>query len=165
MHENMRLVRPGILLSMLVLLFGIGMGVAFGVNEDGFKDYIAEGIAAHPEQHEANSPKKIWRYAQRAHFHATGVGAFTLALIMVTAFSSLSPRLKTFTSTLIGAGGLYSLAWFSNFWLAPTIGRHAAHEALITQLFVYVGVGALLLGMLLLFANLLMGLGQTKRSL
>ena len=30
------------------LLFGIGLGVAFGISEDYFQQYAAQGIAAHP---------------------------------------------------------------------------------------------------------------------
>ena len=33
-------VRIGLVLSMLTLMFGIGMGVLFGVNEEGVKGYI-----------------------------------------------------------------------------------------------------------------------------
>lgn len=160
MNKNIAAVRPGILLAMLTLLFGIGMGIGFGINEDGFQDYIAEGISAHPQLHDEKSQHKIWRYAQRAHFHATGVGAFTLALTMVVAFSGLRTRMKTLVSTLIGLGGTYALAWYSQFWLAPELGRHGAHSALITEMLTYIGVGSLLVGMLMLFAHLLLGLWQ-----
>lgn len=160
MDNQLLAVRPGIILAMLVLMFGITMGMGFGLNEDGFKDHIQSGIDAHPQLHDQKSPGKIWRYAQRAHFHATGIGAFTLALIMVTAFTSMKDRLKTITSTLIGMGGFYSLAWYTQFLLAPDLGRHAAHEAFITKLIVDVSIAALLAGMLMLFAHLLFGFGH-----
>jgi len=103
-------VRLGLILSMVTLLFGIGMGVVFGVNEDGVRDYIKDGIAAHAQLHDQQSQSKIWRYAQRAHFHATGVGAFTLAMILLVGATPMARRFKAAVSTLIGVGSFYSLA-------------------------------------------------------
>jgi len=151
-------VRAGLFLVMAGLLFGIFLGVSFGVNEDAYQDYIAGGIAAHPEQHDEKSPGKIWRYAQRAHFHATGISAFSLGLVILVALSNLRARLKSVTAVLIGLGSLYPLAWFSMFLLAPGIGREAAHEHVVTEVLTYIGVGSLLLGILLLCANLFTGI-------
>ena len=164
MNENIKGVRPGLIFAMLTLLFGIGLGVSFGVNEDGFKEQIAQGVAAHPELHDANSKAKIWRYLQRAHFHAMGIGAFSLGLVILTAFTGLGERLKRVTSTLLGASGLYALGWFSMYLLAPSMGRGAAHEALVTKLLVFTGTGALLTGMIILFAHLLIGFGADEVS-
>lgn len=150
-------VRWGLFLVMLGLVFGFGLGVSFGVAEDAYKDYIAHGISAYPEHHDEKSVDKIWRYAQRAHFHATGIAAFSLGLVLLTALSSLQPGLKAMTAISIGLGGLYPLSWFSMFVLAPSIGREAAHEHLSTELFTYIGVGGLALGILILSINLFLG--------
>lgn len=156
-------VRVGLILSMLTLLFGIGMGVIFGVNEDAVKGYVKEGIAAHSQLHDSTSESKIWRYAQRAHFHATGVGAFALAMILVAGSTSMSRPWKAVSSTLIGIGSFYSMAWLSMFLLAPTLGRSAAHHALVTEAVTKVTVGSLLIGIGILFLYLLFGEGR-KRS-
>ncbi len=66
-------IRTASVLVMAGLLFGIVMGIGFGVNEDYFKDYINRGIAANPEVHDQKSAAKTWRYAQRAHFHSTSL--------------------------------------------------------------------------------------------
>ena len=155
-------VRLGLVLSMLTLLFGIGMGVVFGVNEDGVQDYIKDGIAAHAQLHDQQSQSKIWRYAQRAHFHATGVGAFTLAMILLVGATPMTRRFKAAVSTLIGVGSFYSLAWLSMFLLAPSLGRGAAHDALVTELITKVTVGSLLLGVAILFLHLLFGFGRER---
>jgi len=155
---EINLIKPGLALVMLGLLFGIGMGVGFGVNEDFFKDMIAQGIAAHPQVHDGNSAAKIWRYAQRAHFHATGIAAFSLALLVWVLMSSLKPQLKRVASVLIGLSALYPLAWFTMFVKAPAIGRDAAHHHIVTELLVYVGTGGLLLGFAILAGNLFLGL-------
>ncbi len=157
--ENIWAVRPGLLLAFLTLLFGIGMGIVFGVNEDGVKQWINSGIATHPAVHDEKSATKIWRYAQRAHFHATGIGAFTIGLILLIALVDMKARLKTISAVLVGLGGSYSLSWLMMFLLAPSMGRDAAHHALWTEVFVYVGVGGLLAGISLLILNLFFGVG------
>jgi hypothetical protein len=150
-------VRIGLALVLAGLVFGIGMGVGFGVNEDAFKDYISQGIADHPAIHDAKSQDKIWRYAQRAHFHATGIAAFSIGLILLVAHSTLSSKSKQRASILVGLGGLYPLAWLSMFILSPSLGRGAAHSHIATEFFTYVGVGSLVLGLLVLVANLYLG--------
>ena len=162
--EALKSVRPGLAIAIATLLFGIGMGILFGVNEDGVKGWINAGIAAHPELHDAKSADKIWRYAQRAHFHATGIGAFTLALIAVLSLSAMKKRLKKISAILIGLGGLYPMAWFSMFLLSPSMGRGAAHYALITELFVYVSIGGLLSGMGIFMASVCFGLCEESCS-
>lgn len=158
MINNLTSIKAGLALVMLCLLFGIGLGVTFGVNEVFFETYVAQGIAAHPELHNANSPQKIWRYAQRAHFHATGIAAFSIGLLLLVSASSLKQQLKKIVALLIGLGGCYPLSWFTMFVVAPSIGTSAAHAHPVTELLTYVGVGGLLLGLVLLLANLFLGL-------
>ncbi len=141
----------------MAFFFNIGLGISFGLNEDAYQDYVAEGVAAHPELHDEASAEKIWRYALRTHFHAGGIAAFCLGLILFVMFSDLSRRLQTISSTLIGLGSVYPLAWMSMFILAPSIGRDPAHEHILTKLFTFVSVGGLLLGSFLLVANLFFG--------
>ena len=154
MNEEIKAVRIGLFLVMLTLMFGIGLGVSFGVAEDSIQSYISDGVALHPDVHDDKSRKKIWRYAQRAHFHATGIAAFSMGLVLLTMFSSLKRKLKTTVSILIGLGGLYPLSWFTMFVLSPSIGRSAAHHHIITEMFTYIGIGGLLLGIAILCANL-----------
>ncbi|HWQ94083.1 MAG TPA: hypothetical protein VN418_01080 [Gammaproteobacteria bacterium] len=158
MTYNLINIKYGLVLVMLGLLFGISLGVTFGVNEDLFQKYVAQGIAAHPGLHDANSPEKIWRYVQRAHFHATGIAAFSIGLLLLIVASSLKEKFKKIAAVFIGLGGFYPLAWLSMFLLAPSIGRDAARSHPTTELFTYIGVGGLLLGLAILLANLFLGL-------
>ena len=148
--------RVGLVLSMLTLIFGISMGVMFGTAEDGVKQYISDGIASHPAQHDAKSESKIWRYAQRSHFHATGVGGFALVLVLVTGLTSLPRKMKFVAATLIGVGSFYPMAWLSMFLLSLPLGRDGAHHAMITELITYLTVGSLSAGILLLMVGLLL---------
>ncbi|MEO1890033.1 MAG: hypothetical protein ABGX33_08955 [Cycloclasticus sp.] len=158
MNDVIKPVKRGLAIVMLSLFFGVGMGVSFGVFEDTYKSYVSDNVAKYPDVHDAKSNSKIWRYAQRAHFHSTGIAAFSLGLVILTMFSSMSAGLKSRTSMLIGLGGLYPLSWYTMFYLAPTIGRTAAHGHIVTEIFTYIGVGGLLLGMTILSLNLLFGL-------
>jgi hypothetical protein len=158
MSKELRTVKIGLLLVMLTLIFGIVLGVVFGINEDAVKSYISEGVAAYPALHDEQSNSKIWRYAQRAHFHATGIAAFSFGLLLLIMHSSLGGRLKTAAATLVGLGGMYPLSWFTMFILAPSIGRSAAHDHVLTEMFTFIGVGGMLAGLAILCANLFLGL-------
>ena len=76
-------------------------------------------IQAHPELHDEKSNDKIWRYAQRTHFHATGVAAFSLGLIILIMLSDMQAKLKTASSILIGLGSFYPLSWFTMVFACP----------------------------------------------
>ncbi|HLA74886.1 MAG TPA: hypothetical protein VJM76_03130 [Gammaproteobacteria bacterium] len=158
MTNNFINIKYGLALVILGLLFGIGLGVAFGVDEELFEQYVEQGVAAHPEVHDAKSQDMIWRYAQRAHVHATGIAAFSIGLLLLVAASGLKQSIQKIAAVFIGLGSLYPLSWWSMFVLAPSIGRDAAHSHPITELFSYTGVGGLLLGLGILLANLFMGL-------
>ena len=164
MKHELQTVKIGLALVLLGLFFGLAMGISFGVNEDAYKDYISEGVAANPDVHDGKSPDKIWRYAQRAHFHAMGIAAVTLGLIVLLMFSNMKAQIKRVAAILIGLGSFYPLSWFMMFLLAPGIGRGAAHGHLLTEMFTYIGVGGLLLGLLALVANLFFGAFAEEKS-
>lgn len=141
-------VKIGLALALLCLMIGIGMGISFGVNEDAYQNYIAAGIAAHPELHDAASQAAIWRWALRAHFHAAGIGAFALGLVILVAMSGMHEIRKQITALLVGLIVFYPMAWFVMFYVAPNMGRKAAHHYWLVELLTYASIGGLLLGML-----------------
>ena len=165
MKFHLSTIKLGLALVLFGLTFGIIMGIGLGVNEDSFKNFIADGIATHPQVHDAKSQDKIWRYAQRAHFHSTGIAAFSIGLLLLVSVSTLGCKLKTITSTLIGLGFLYPFSWFTMFLLAPSIGRSAAHSHIITEAFTYIGVGALVIGLMILVANIFFGMMSSGEEL
>ncbi|MCH8930735.1 MAG: hypothetical protein IIA98_07455 [Proteobacteria bacterium] len=48
------------------------------------------------------------------------------------------------------------------FLLAPSMGRGAAHDHILTEFFVYIGVGGILIGSFFLIANLFLGLFNSR---
>lgn len=157
-NSELSYVKLGLFLTMLSLLFGLSLGIGFGVAEDNFQTYISQGVDSTPAVHDEKSKDKIWRYAQRAHFHAMGIAAISFVLILLAMHSSLSITLTKFVAFCIGLSGFYPLSWFSMFLLSPTIGRTAAHHHIITELLTYTGVGGLLLGIFILSCNLFFNL-------
>lgn len=147
-------IKLGLALVLLELAFGIALGVGFGLNEDVFKDFVTQGIAAHPDVHDAKSQDKIWRYAQRAHFHSMGIAGFSIGLLLLVSITNLSKKLKKVTSVFIGLGFLYPLSWLTMFLLAPSIGRSAAHSHIVTEILTYIGVGGLVIGFVILIGNI-----------
>lgn len=164
MGKEVKVIKVGLALVLLGLLFGVSMGISFGINEDAYKNYIAKGIAAHPEVHDAKSQDKIWRYSQRAHFHATGIAAFSLGLLLLVMFSEMKETYKKTASICIGLSSFYPLSWFTMFFLAPSIGRGPAHEHVLTEIFAMTGVGGLLLGGVFISASLFLGLFKESAS-
>jgi len=162
MNNELKLVKVGLGLVVFGLLFGIVMGMTFGINEDIFKNYITEGIAANPTVHDAKSPDKIWRYAQRAHFHATGIAAFALGLVFLVMFSDLKPKMKTASSFFLGLSSFYPLAWLTMYILAPSLGRGAAHSHIVTETFASIGMGGLLVGCFLVLGNVFLGVFRNE---
>ena len=157
MEKEVKVVQVGLALVLVGLLFGVGMGISFGIQEKAYKNYVAAGIAANPEIHDAKSQDKIWRYAQRAHFHATGIAAFSLGLVILVMLSTLKTKLKRVASIFIGLSCLYPLSWFTMFVLAPSMGRGPAHGHILTEIFALTGVSGLLMGVAILCANLFLG--------
>ena len=151
-------IKYGLALVMLGLLLGIGLGIAFGIFEDAFKNYVAEGIVNNPLVHDEKSQGKIWRYAQRMHFHSTGIAAFSLGVLILITMSTLKRKLKKTSAVFIGLSSLYPMSWFTMFLLAPSIGRNAAHNHILTEMFTYIGVGGLVLGLGILLLNIFFGL-------
>lgn len=154
LNIDLKVIKIGLLITLLSLVFGIGLGIVFGAKEEVFKNYISQNIQENPTVHDDKSKDKIWRYVQRAHFHSTGIAAYSLALLLIILVSKMKENAKRLSSTLIGVGTLYSFSWYLMFYLAPTIGRDAAHSHILTESIVYISTGAFLIGLFMIFGSL-----------
>lgn len=155
--------RIGIVLSLITLLFGFGLGGAFGAFEDGIKGSLkssAEAVKGSVyEGDEAAMGKitsKAWTYYKRAHLHANGLGTTSLALILLLATFPGSVMARRLNSIALGAGAL----GYSSFWLfaarrAPALGStHDAKESL--SWLAIPSAGMLLLGLIAVLALFVM---------
>lgn len=136
---SLRPVLPGLLLATITLLFGFGLGVIFGLNEDAIKSRLSASAAAAPpsvyQQDEAAMNavlEKSWVYMQRAHLHAGSLGAVAVALTLLVVFLRTGPGVARTISLGLGAGGLgYSVFWLWAGFRAPALGSTgAAKESL-----------------------------------
>lgn len=137
--EKMKVVRIGIFLSLLTLLFGFVLGGLFGAFESQIKSHLkAEAQAVFDTVYEGDSAEmkkvtdKSWVYFKRAHLHANGLGAISLAAILLLMFMQTTPILKKLTAMSLGLGSFgYSLFWMLAALKAPGLGSTGvAKEAL-----------------------------------
>ena len=106
LNIDLKVIRVGLLITLFTLIFGTGLGIVFGAKEEVFKNYISENIQANPTVHDDKSKDKIWRYVQRAHFHSSGIAAYSLALLLIILVSKMKDSMKSFSATMIGVGTL-----------------------------------------------------------
>lgn len=151
--SNLRPLAPGIVLSLLSIIFGFVLGGAFGAAEDSIKGHLkSSGEEVLESVYKGDADKmnavvaKSWSYMKRAHLHGGAIGAAALAsIVLLGLFGSPGP-LERISSTLFGAGALL----YASFWLfaglsAPGIGSTGgAKEAL--QFLAIPGAGMCLLG-------------------
>ncbi len=134
--SRLRVVRVGILLSLLTLAFGYGLGAAFGAAEDALKAHLAARAPMSTYNGDADARDRIlsksWVYFKRAHLHANGLGTTSLVLILLLAALNANRLLKQSVAFGLGIGGLgYALYWLLAGLRSPAFGdTHAAKESL-----------------------------------
>jgi len=157
-------VRFGLLFGLLAVLYGWGLGLVFGVNEDGIRTRFladAEGSRAiylqkaGSEEGATAAIKKIdetaWRYFLRAHLHAGAIGSIAIGGSVVLALLSVGRGPKTVASTLLGVGSIgYPLFWMWAGMRAPGLGSTAAAKESLQWLAIP-SAGGLFVGGLITF--------------
>jgi len=139
MTTDLTQLRIGITLALITLLFGFGLGGAFGAFEDAIKGSLHQSAAAVKDRvYDGDDAamgevtSKAWTYMKRAHLHANGLGTSSLVLILLLATIPASAKIKRLVAGALGAGAL----GYSSFWLfaarrAPGLGStHDAKESL-----------------------------------
>lgn len=129
----------GLALAILTLLFGQGMGIVFGLNEESIKSRLKAATSEVRESVYHNDDAAIkavldksWTHMQRAHLHAGGMGTTAVGLIILICLLPGSARMIIPISVGLGAGGLgYSIFWMWAGFRAPALGSTgAAKESL-----------------------------------
>lgn len=128
-----------LVLAVFTILFGQGMGIVFGLNEDAIKSRLSASAAEVREtvyKSDDDAIKavldKSWVYMQRAHLHAGGMGTTALVLILLLGLLGASQRVTVAIGVGLGAGGFgYSIYWMWAGFRAPALGSTgAAKESL-----------------------------------
>jgi hypothetical protein len=130
---------PGLSMAILTLLFGFGLGIVFGLNEDAIKSRlktssteVRESIYRGDDAAAKAVLDKSWVYMQRAHLHAGGLGATAIGLILIVVMLGVSAGWTRLVSLALGLGSLgYSVFWLWAGFRAPGLGgTSAAKESL-----------------------------------
>ena len=160
--ESLRTLRIGLLLALLAVVYGFGLGAAFGAAEDDIKAHLrADADAVFDAEYggdEARRDKvtaKAWTYFKRAHLHANGLGTAALAMILVLAALPAGVRLRSATAIALGLGAIgYSLFWMFAGLAAPGLGSTGAAKASLEWLAIP-SSGLCIIGLLLTLRGVL----------
>jgi hypothetical protein len=137
--SSLRAASVGLVMAVLTILFGQGMGIVFGLNEDATKSRLkASAAEARDTVYKADDAAikavldKSWVYMQRAHLHAGGMGTTAMGLIVLVSLLGASRRVTVAVGVGLGAGGFgYSIFWMWAGFRAPALGSTgAAKESL-----------------------------------
>ena len=137
--ENLRATKLGIFFALVTLLYGFGLGGAFGAFEDELKDHLKSGAeSVLDSKYDSDTVKakkttdKSWVYFKRAHLHANGLGTSSLVLILLLSSLPANRVIKSGTAFALGLGSFgYSLFWMFAGLRAPGLGSTgAAKESL-----------------------------------
>jgi hypothetical protein len=161
----------GLVLAALTILFGQGMGIVFGANEDAIKSRLkASAAAVRDSVYKGDDADlkavldKSWVYMQRAHLHAGGMGTTALALIVLLCLLGTSRRVMILLSVGLGAGGLgYSIYWMWAGFRAPALGSTGVAKESLDWLAIP-SSGAFVLATVLVFVLLVATLVRRQRS-
>lgn len=154
-----RPVLPGLFFALLTLLTGFGLGIAFGVAEEAIRaPHKRDALRVRDTVYHGDDKAmqvmvdRAWRYYQRAHLHAGGIGATAVGLILVLGALGTSAWVARAGSLLLGLGGLgYSWFWFWVGVRAPGLGSSAAARESLAWL-AMPSAGAVVLGTLVVTA-------------
>jgi hypothetical protein len=131
---SLRPALPGLLFAVLTLLFGFGLGIVFGLDEEAIKSRLSASAAEVRESVYHGDDvaiktvlDKSWVYMQRAHLHAGGLGTAAIGLILLVTLLGASSAMTRAISLGLGVGGLgYSVYWLLAGFRAPGLGGTAA---------------------------------------
>lgn len=129
----------GMIFALLTIMYGQGMGIFFGVNEDAIKHQLkSSAMEVRETVYKGNDAAmktvldNSWNYMKRAHLHAGGMGTTAFALMIALGLLGASRRVTLILGLALGVGGLgYSLYWMVAGFRAPGLGSTgAAKESL-----------------------------------
>jgi hypothetical protein len=158
--SHLRPVRFGLLLSVGAILFGFGIGGAFGGFEDGIKAHLKQVAEVNASRYGGDAAKqestvtKSFTYLKRAHLHGGAIGAASVGVILALAMLRRRAGLRAAAAAALGAGGLgYSIYWLVAGLRAPALGSTGAAKESLAWL--ALPTAGLLLGGLALSLGLL----------
>ncbi|GMU54271.1 MAG: hypothetical protein AMXMBFR33_34170 [Candidatus Xenobia bacterium] len=169
LRSSLRPAALGLVLATLTILYGQLMGIVFGLNEDLIKGQleasaapVRESVYKSDEAAIKAVQEKSWKYMQRSHLHAGGMGTTAFALIVLVCLLGLPGRVSGAISLALGAGGLgYSVFWMWAGFLAPGLGSTGAAKESLRWL-AMPSSGAFVLGTVAVLVMLVLAMLQSR---
>jgi len=136
-------------LAILSMIGGVFISILFAVNEEMFIRRIHAGLEKNIKIQQISGEQerlakitteteKNWRYYQRFHFHATGIGAMMLGLLLFLSSLNAPSSFVIVAKYMVSIGGfLYPFVWLFAGIYGPEMGRSEAKESF--ALFGYMG--------------------------
>jgi hypothetical protein len=138
--RRLRSGRWGVVLALITILFGFGLGGAFGAFEAPLKaDLTERAHAVRDTVYGGDTARmksvvdKSWTYYKRAHMHGGAIGVVALAgILLLASLHRPRPSTRRAISLALGIGGLgYAMFWLLAAREAPRLGgTDAAKESL-----------------------------------
>jgi hypothetical protein len=153
--ERLRSGRWGVVLALVTILFGFGLGGAFGAFEEPLKAGLTErGEAVRDTVYGGDAAKmksvvdRSWTYYKRAHMHGGAIGVVALGgILLISALRRPRVWMRRGVSLALGVGGLgYAAFWLLAARAAPRLGGTDAAKESLSWLAVP-AAGLLLLGL------------------
>ena len=172
LNSRLRTSFVGLILAVLTILFGQGMGIVFGLNEEAITNSLkASAVEMRDSVYMGDEVaikevlNKSWKYMQRAHLHAGAMGTTALVLIVLISLLNISQIKTLIISLLLGAGGLgFSVFWMWAGFRAPALGSTGAAKESLKWLAMPSSGGFVLATLAVLVVLILKVFRQPKQS-
>lgn len=152
-HAFIRPILVGLLFSFTAVFLGEAAGLAFSRYKNQIQETFQEEIRSHKqdvflrEREIERAVSDTWLYAKRFHYHAMGLGALSIAMILALALTWVSDSVKRALSVALGAGAvLIPSGWFLMALKTSYMGTAAAKMSLQMLILCCVGLHILAIG-------------------
>ncbi len=149
-YELIRPVVFGLLFSFGTILVGEVAGLAFSRYSAKIKESYKAEVKSHKrdvflqEKEIKKTISKTWLYTKRFHYHAMGLGAISLVIILALMVTWVSASIKKALSLGLGVGALLiPSGWFLTALKASYMGADAAKKSLEALILFCVGLHTL----------------------
>lgn len=172
---------PGAAFGLVAVVYGFGLGAAFGAAEEQLKSALKASAEAARATYLARAAKepdpeaaaraetakvleKSWIYLQRAHLHAGALGTIAIAVSLLVGWLPTWRMAGYLASASLGLGALaYPLFWMLAGFRAPGLGSTSAAKASLQWLAIP-GSGLCLLGAALALLLVLNEIARRSRT-
>jgi hypothetical protein len=130
--DDVRALWLGLVLSLLTLLLGFGLGIAFGAGDKDLRAALNEAALGAVERAPEGPAAEVrvdraWTFLRRAHLHANGMATTGIVLIALTPLLGVRRPFQQMIAGSLGAGSAgYAMFLIASALRTPSIGDASA---------------------------------------